>query len=127
MQYKEETKSSLIWIDDEEILRIRIKGQIQVKLEDVIESFDIYRKWGLPENKRLQLMEGATFFSMDKAGQQYAAEHGRNFFIASALVHKSAAIRILFNFFSRFFSSPLPFRLFSSEREALKWLRSFKK
>lgn len=121
-----ETLSSIIRIDQEGILRLRIKDGYDVKLEDVKESFEVYKKLGCDKKKVLQLMEGSNFFTFDNTAQKYAAKHCKDFFIASALVNKSLGIRILFNFFNRFFNAGIPFKMFSTEQEALKWLRKFK-
>lgn len=126
MQLPVETRTTIVLIDEEGILRARIKEDCYVKEKDVKELFDIYKKWGCDKNKVLQIMEGATFFSFDNAAQKYAATHGKDIFIASALVNKSLAVRILFNFFTRFYNAGMPFKLFSSETEALNWLRKFK-
>ncbi len=127
MQALIETKSSVVHIDEEGILRIRINDGYNVTLKDAVELFELYRKLGCDKNKKLQLMEGERFFSFDQEAQKYAAQHGGTYFIASALVNNSLAIRMLFNFFHRFFTSSVPFKMFPSEKEALAWLRSFKK
>ncbi len=127
MQAPIETRSSIISIDEEGILHIHIKDGMQVELEDAKESFAIYKKWGCDKNNVLQLMQGGKFYAMSKPAQKYATEQSVHFFIASALVNKSLAIRILFDFYLSFFKPKIPFKLFPTVASALKWLRSFKK
>ncbi len=47
--------------------------------------------------------------------------------IATAFVAKSLATKIASNFFIRFNKPPTPTRVFSSENEAMKWLKTFTK
>lgn len=126
MKKEVETRISHISLEVDGILRVRIKDIGVVKEADVIESFDIYRKWGCDKKKVLQIMYGNNFFSMDSAGQKYAAKHGNEIFLASAMVHKSIAIRVLFNFFIRFFRTDVPMRIFSDEKSAVQWLENYR-
>lgn len=123
---KIETKSTQIWIDDEGILHVKIKEGAEVDLEEVKFCFDIYKKLGCHKNKVLQLIEGGSFFTFDNNAQKYAAKHGGDFFIAAAIINNSLAIRMLFNFFNAFFKNRVPFKMFITKQEALKWLRTFR-
>ena len=124
---KIETKFSEIWIDEEGILHLKIKENAEIDLEEVRKCFKIYENLGCRENKVLQLIGGATFFSFDTDAQKYAAQYGKDFFIAAALVNNSLSIRILFNFFNSFFKHNVPFKMFPTEEKALQWLRTFRK
>src|ERR1039457_6894461 len=114
------TKTSTIWIDQEGILRLQIKEDAEVNLHEAQLCFEAYKKLGCQKNKVLQLMEGGSFFSYDKVALKYIAKQGGDFFIASAMVHDSLAIRILFNFFNNFFNRNVPFKLFRSKEKALE-------
>ena len=127
VQEKIETKSAKIWFDNEGILHLKIKEGAEIDLQEIKECFKVYEKLGCKENKVLQIMEGGSFFTFDKDSQKYAAQYGKHFFIASALIHDSLAIRFLFNFFNNFFKHPVPFKMFSTKGEALQWLRTFKR
>src|ERR1017187_8951314 len=97
---KIETKTSTIWIDEEGILHLKIKEGSVVDLDDAKVFFDSYRKLGCHENKVLELMTGGTFFTFNKSAMQYSAKQGKHYFIATALINNSLAIRLLFNFFN---------------------------
>lgn len=126
MKREVETRISHISIEEDGILRVRVKDVGVVKEADVIESFDVYRKWGFDTKKVVQIMYGNNFFSMDSAGQKYAAKHGKDYFLASAMVHQSAGIRVLFNFFIRFFRPVLPMRIFPDEKSAIQWIENYR-
>ena|ERR1035437_7445571 len=123
---KIETKSATIWIDDEEILHLKIKEGARVHLPEIKTCFDIYEKFGFHKQKALQLMEGGRFFTFDHDAMLYASKQGKNIFLASAIVHDAVAIRMLYNFFNRFYNNPVPFKMFGAKEEALRWLRTFR-
>ena len=121
-----ETITGFIRIDEEGILRVKIKDDARINEEEVKKVYDVIRK--LSEGKkRLELIEGGTFFTFNQDAQKYAAKHGRDLFIASALVNRSAAVRLVFNFFNTFLTHPVPFKMFGAESKALSWLRAQKK
>jgi hypothetical protein len=123
---KIETKTAKIWIDEEGIMRFRIKEGAAIDLQEVAEHFTIYRKLVPQKSKVLHLFESGKFFRFDTDAMQYVAKHAKDFFIASAVVHDSLAIRILYNFVNNFIPQPVPFKMFSTKGAALEWLRSFK-
>ena len=124
---KIETKTAKIWIDDEGIVRFKIKEGAAVDLQEVEEHFNVYRKLVSKKNKALHLFESGEFFRFDIDAMKYVAKHAKDFFIASAIVHNSLAIRILYNFVHKFIVPPVPFKMFSTKSEALEWLRAFRK
>ena len=126
MQPPIEIKSAFIQIDDEGILRARIKEGAKIDLKEVELSFEVYRNFGCHKNKVLKLVDGRSFFTMKDDAQKYSAKHGKDFFIAVALLNNSLAIRLLYSFFNMFLKQPVPFQMFSKEADALNWLRSFK-
>ena len=126
MQPEVETSKAFIRIDEEGILRVRVKNGSRLNEKDTRECFDIYRKWGCDKTKVLELMEVKDIFIMDENAQKYASAHSQNFFIAVAIVNSSTGIRILLNFYNKFFNSGVPFKNFSTEERALNWLRTFK-
>lgn len=122
---KIETQSAFIWIDDEGILHLRIKDGAEIDLEEAKKCFEIYKALGCKKNKVFQLIEGGTFFTIDTDAQKYIAQQGKDYFHAAAIVNNSLAIRMLFNFFNKFFKQKVPFQMFPSRDKALNWLRRF--
>ena len=123
---KIETKTATIFLDDEGILHRKIKEGAEVDLEEQKNCFNAYKKLGCQENKALLLVESGSFFSFDHDAQRYAAKEQKHFFIAAALVHNSLAIRVVYNFFNNFHTHAVPFKMFSTKKAALEWLRNFK-
>lgn len=120
------TKMSEIWIDDEGILVLKPFEDVELDLDTVVECFETYKAMGIgPHHKVLQLIDATGHGSMTSEGRTYAAEVGMNFFIASAIVSDSLAIRLIVNFFNSFHKQLVPFKMFSNQEDAKKWLRTF--
>lgn len=119
-----DTASCNFHFDSEGILRIKIKPGARINEAEVKRVFAAIREISSGK-KVLELMEGSNFYTYDQAAQRYAALHGKELFIASAIVLKSTGMRLLFNFYTLFFPQEVPFRMFHGEKAALKWLREF--
>lgn len=127
MQPEIERTKAFYSIDEEGILRIRVKDGAKLNEGDVQESFAIYRAWGCDKTKVLELITVKNIFMLDEEAQKYAAKYSNDFFIAVALVNNSTGIRVLLNFYNTFFNRNMPFKMFPTEARALAWLRTFKK
>jgi hypothetical protein len=118
------TTKAEIWVDEEDFLRIRPHAGAELDRCDVEECFRVYRELGCGKKKMLQIMEGSDDFTMTREAREYAATHGSEVFLASAMVTNSLAIRLVVNFFNRFYKASVPFESFTSEKEAKIWLKS---
>ncbi len=124
---KLKTKQSEIWLDEEGFLVVSMKEGIDMDLEEVTSCFEAYAKLGYGNGKKtLQLMISKDAATMPHDARQYAAENGKHFFRASALVGQSLAIRLVVNFYNTVYKHEVPFKMFGNEEEARKWLRTFK-
>lgn len=123
------TLNNEIWIDADGILMLKLTGkEIEMELEEVKECFEAYKTLGCgPHNKLLQIIDFTGEGSMTVEARNYVAETGRHFFIASAIINKSIAVRLIVNFFNTFYQHPIPFKMFSNEVDARKWLMTFRK
>jgi hypothetical protein len=65
--------------------------------------------------------------SITREAREYFGEVTSQKFSAVGLLFKSPVTKVLGNFFLRFNKPKTPVRLFSSEAEALKWLKGFSK
>lgn len=121
------TDQSEIWIDDEGILFLKFLVDGEVDLKEVQACSKTYTELGIgPNNKILQLIDASNFASLTSEARDYAAKVGRDYFIASAVISGSTAVRLIVNFFNTFYKITVPFKLFANEEEAKKWLRTFK-
>lgn len=115
-----------IWLDDEGFLILKPDEGAELDLDEVKACFEVYKSLGIgPHNKVLELID-ARDGSMSSEGRAYAAEVGKDYFIAAAIISDSLAVRIVVNFFNTFYSQVVPFKMFAKEEEARKWLRTFK-
>jgi hypothetical protein len=120
------TKSARIHIDRKGILCVQIIANAELNEEEVAQTFAVYHDLGCSEQKVLQLMDGSNDFTITKEGRDYASKHGKDYFLASAIVTNNRAVRLLVNFFNRFHKHEVPFRMFKNEKEARIWLENFR-
>ena len=120
-------KVTEIWIDEEGILILKCVAEEEIDLEEVTKCFETYKALGIgPHNKVLQLIDARIGSAMPSDARAYAAENGKDFFIASAIVNDSLAVKLLVNFFNNFYKQLVPFKMFSTEEAARKWLNTFR-
>jgi hypothetical protein len=122
------TKHSEIWLDEEGILIVQMDNDIELDLEEVKACFEIYKSLGFgPGRRALQLIfSGEESSSMPTDARKYASEHAKEYFVASAVVGQSLAVRLVVNFFNTFYKRQIPFKLFETEEAARAWLKQFK-
>lgn len=122
------TKSTEIWLDEEEILWLLPDANAELDLEEVKICFEEYSRMGINKNNKvLQIIDAHAGVSMSKEGRDYAAEHGKDFFIASAIISKNLSVRLIVNFFNLFYKTqPVPFKLFDTVENGKVWLAKFK-
>lgn len=126
MKREIEMPKALVRIDEEGILRVKIKNRARFNEAEVKQLFDVYRELGLGKNPVLELIEVEDIFMLDQKAQKYTTSQNKSFFKAAALVNNSGGIRILLNFYNSFFNRDIPFKMFPTESKALGWLRKFK-
>jgi hypothetical protein len=122
-----DTKSATIWVDDEKIVHMRMKEDGKVDLEEIKIHFDIYKKLGCNSKETLHLFEGGVFFSFNEEAMKYASKHLKDYFIASAIVNNSLAVKLLVDIYNKFFNNTFKFRSFNKKSEALDWLKTLKR
>lgn len=120
------TKKCEIWIDDEGILFLKPSDNADIDLEEVKSCFEAYKELGIgPHNKVLEIIDQWDG-SITPEARNYAAKVGGDFFIASAVISNSLAVRLVVNFFNAFYKTDVPFKMFANEEHARKWLRTFR-
>ena len=119
------TSAGKIWLGDDGILRQEFNIDTELTLQDAEESIATFAR--LSEGRpalvlvHMQGMKSATrearqYFEKTIAPPSYSAVAG---------LTSSAVNRVIGSFFLRFNKPNSPLRLFSSETEALKWLKGF--
>ncbi len=119
------TKLNEIWLDEEGFLILKPQLDAELDLDEVKICFEVYRSLGIgPNNKVLELID-ARDGTMTSEARTYAAENGKEYFIAAAIISDSLAVRMVVNFYNKFYKHEVPFKMFSNEQDARKWLRTF--
>lgn len=122
------TKTSEIWIDERDVLRVNVLEGSELNLEEVVMCFKSYRELGCGEsNKVLQLMDARVNCTMTKEAREYVANQAKDFFIASAVVTDNLVVRLIANFITKFYKLEVPFKVFDTEEKAWEWLLRFRK
>jgi hypothetical protein len=126
MSSKVESRAQIVRLDEEGILRFISKRDADLTIED---AEDIIRRLGeLCGGKRRPILVDLTALrSISRAARAYfAGPETVKIHSAAALLINSPLSRGLGNFFMGFNKSLIPVRLFTSEAEALDWLRPFR-
>jgi hypothetical protein len=122
------TALSEIFFDENGILCLKPKEDADLDLEEVEECFRIYRELGIGNEKNvLQLIITRGNLSMSREAREYVAKNGRDFFLASAIISDSLAVKLVVNFFNMFYRTHgVPFRMFNDRDSAIAWLTRFR-
>ena len=119
------TRIGKVWLSDDGILQQEHVPNTEITLQDAKELTNAYVKLsnGKPRPV-LVYMQGVK--SVTREARQYFGEHitPQNM-IAVALLSNSPVTNVIGSFFLRFHKTDSPVKLFSSETEALKWIKGF--
>ena len=120
-----ETRTIKVWLDEEGILRIVTKpGITQQTLSDAVENMDAVEKARLGK-KRPVFVDIREAMSTDSEGRKYYTRPELvDLFSAGAFVVGSPISRVIGGLYLGLNRPPFPIRLFTSESEALDWLRN---
>ncbi len=111
-------------MDNNGFIRIKPNDGFEFNESDVQRQFENYCKLGINTNNKTKLFVDATFdFQMNKEARDIAAKKAKEYFIATAIVSNSFSTRLLVNFLNSFYNFGLPIKMFSTEKEAINWLK----
>ena len=125
MGSEEIVRVAKLWLGEDGIVRIIHLPGAEVTLEDAQETMAAYLK--LYKGKRRPLfIDTKTMKSMSRETRKYyASEEAAKVVSAAAIIVGTSVSRVLGNFYIGLSNPHLPSRLFSSEDEALEWLRGY--
>jgi hypothetical protein len=125
MDSEEILRTARLRLGDDGIVRIIWVPGAEVTLEDAKETMAAYLK--LNKGKRLPLfVDTKTMKSLSRdARKYYAGEEAAKVASAVAIIVGTPVSRVLGNFYLGLSNPHLPSRLFSSESEALEWLKGY--
>ena len=120
-----ELRSQIIWIDSDGILRTQVKPHVEITIEDAREALDRMRELSAGK-KHPVLVDLTSCKGIDReARTYYAGEETAKLGLAAALLIGSPLARAIGNFFLGINKPVFPARLFTSEAEAIAWLKGF--
>jgi hypothetical protein len=125
MDSEEILRTARLRLGDDGIVRIIWVPGAEVTLEDAKETMAAYLK--LNKGKRLPLfVDTKTMKSLSRdARKYYAGEEAAKVASAVAIIVGTPVSRVLGNFYLGLSNPHLPSRLFTSESEALEWLKGY--
>lgn len=116
-----------IWLDEEGVLWVRALEMHEMDLDEAKACFDAYRQLLGEKCGVLQIVDARNSFTLTKEARDYVAAEGELLFTASAVISSSLPVRLMVNFLNQFYRNKVALKMFSSEKEARKWLHKFKK
>ncbi|MDD2920127.1 hypothetical protein [Rhodoferax sp.] len=125
MENEQASRVAKLWLGDDGIVRIIHVHGAQVTLEDAKETMAAYLK--LYKGKRRPLfIDTKTMKSMSRETRQYyAGEEAAKVASVAAIIVGTPVSRVLGNFYIGISNPHLPSRLFTSEDDALEWLKGY--
>lgn len=106
---------------DDGILRIRINDGAVIGIAQAKLQFEMIERL-CGENKIAVLVDGSASHTITKEAQEFAANNVGNR-IATAVVNPNPFSKLTLNLFLGIFRPATPFRMFSNEANAMKWLK----
>lgn len=124
MTVQVEVRTQTIWLDSDGIVRAKLKPQVEVDLADAREAVHAISQ--LCEGKRCPVLIDMTEIqAMDRNARVYfAGPETARVESAAAILVRSPLTRAIGNFFMGLNKPLFPTRLFTTEEEALSWLKS---
>lgn len=121
----ERTRTCEIFIDELGILHVKMLGGMIIDIEDAADNFLVARH--LTKGKAiLKLVDARKVFKIKKEARAFVErENNSDKHIAKAIVVGSFISRYLNQFFFNLQNPKFPVKIFTSEEEALNWLKSF--
>jgi hypothetical protein len=125
MENEQIVRVAKLWLGNDGIVRIIHVPGADVTLEDAKETMAAYLKINNGKSRPL-FIDTKTMKSLARGARHYyASEEAANVASAVAIIVGTPVSRVLGNFYLGLSNPLLPTRLFSSEDEALEWLKGY--
>ena len=126
MQQQIVTRTGTLYLDADGIIRGTINPGAEQTLEDAIENVQASSAVGLGKRRPLLVDMRPIKSQTREARTYYTGPEGTRCFTAAAVLVDSPVSRLIANFLLGFNkSATVPSRLFTSEPEAIEWLKTF--
>lgn len=125
MLLMERTRTCEIFVDEFGILHVKFLGGVIIDIEDAVDNFLVARN--LTKGKAfLKLIDERKIFKIKKNASSFVEKENKSKkLIAKAIVVNFFITKYIRLFFLNREGSKFPVKIFTSEKEALKWLKSF--
>ncbi len=119
------TRVAELTIESPELIRIKLLDGSEIEKDDAQEVLEAIHK--ITEKKPYYLLtETAEHFTASNAARQHMADNiYKTSIAANAICLSSLTIRLFINSYIHFNRPKVPTRVFNSEAEAIKWMKSF--
>jgi hypothetical protein len=120
-----ETKCYLTWMGSDGIARTQVKSGARIELSDAKENSEIVN--GLSNLPEFPLIvDTREVLSITKEARDHFSLRGRSSKICGiAIIRSSSLSNVVANFFIGLNRPVVPVKLFSNERDAIKWCEAF--
>jgi len=120
-----ETQTTKMWISEKGIVRVDYKTGVAETISEAKDNFNALKK--LSAGKRFSvLVDIRKVKSQDRKSRQlFAGKKSDKIMIATGLIIGSPLSRVIGNFFLGLNKPQRPVKLFTSENEAIEWLKQF--
>lgn len=121
----ERTRTCEIFVDEFGILHVKILGGVIIDREDAADNFLVIRH--LTQGKPvLKLVDARKIYKIKKDARAFVErENDPDKHIARAIVVSSFITNYIKTFFINLTNPKFPVKIFTSEKEAIEWLKSF--
>lgn len=120
-----ETRNARVWLGDDGIVRNEQKPGAEETLDDAKET--IAATWKVSKGKKRPLLVNivAQKSVSKEARDYYSGDEVANYIEATAIIVGFPVSRVLGGYFIRLRTSNLPIKLFTSEVDAIEWLKGY--
>lgn len=122
--FKDPISNIEVW--DNGIFYIKIQDKVHIQLEDSMNQLRLLKENYDGINKMRVLVESGTYTDITKEAREFSARPENNTYtLATAVVVKSLAHRIIINFLINFTrKQAMKMKMFDNKEKAIEWLLS---
>jgi hypothetical protein len=120
-----EISAYIIWIDENEIVRARVKDNAEIDLKEAQEMTETLLKITPDASRPLLVDMGKMKYITKRAREHFKGGSRKVTATAVALLAKSQLSTLIGNFYLGLNRPKLPTKLFTSESQALQWLKKY--
>ncbi len=119
------TSSAEIWIDDQGICHLIYTPGARLTFEDTLNECRIISEMSGPGKVPILVDLNNVKYVSRESRTYYAGKEAEKIFKVAALLVGTQMSRVIGNFFMGLNKPLMPIKLFTSEKQALKWLKDF--